>query len=160
MIKSWERNIMVQKQKISQTSFLKKVKLNKLKCNFIKLNCSFKIGIQLKSCKGESWAPWFIVWNTGHKWQMSTPLFENITVVFDRKKGKSPFWNEISCLTLYLWNKKILRCGANVHETTIKQNSKIQSANGKQPSSSLQHGQMSTAGRSTCSPRSHINVMW
>jgi hypothetical protein len=31
-------------------------------------------------------------------------------VVFDRKKGKSPFWNEISCLTLYLWNKKILKC--------------------------------------------------
>jgi hypothetical protein len=124
MIKSLERKIMVQKQKVSQTSLLKKVKFNKLKCNFIKLNCSFKIGIQLKSCKGGSWAPWFIVWNTGHKWQMSTPLFENITVVFDRKKGKSPFWNEISCLTLYLWNKKILRCGTNVHETTIKQNSK------------------------------------
>jgi uncharacterized membrane protein YqhA len=36
MIKSLERKIMVQKQKVSQTSFLKKVKFNKLKCNFIK----------------------------------------------------------------------------------------------------------------------------
>jgi hypothetical protein len=65
--------------------------------------CRTPSGIQLKSCKGGSWAPWFIVWNTGHKWQMSTPLFENITVVFDRKKGKSPSQELFQRLCLFVF---------------------------------------------------------